>query len=54
MFIESVLTQRIKARDNRDGMVPSLLDHPCSFAPLSGDGVIFQDLIKIVKTVKTA
>ena len=54
MFIESILTERIKVGDDGDGMVLSLLDYPCSLAPLSGDGVVFQDLIKIVKTVKTS
>ena len=45
MFIESVLTERFKAGDHRDGMERSLLDHPGSLAPLSGEGIILQDLI---------
>ena len=53
MFIESVLTERFKVGDDRDGMPLSLLDHPLSLAPFSGDWIKLEDLIK-VGTVITA
>ena len=53
MFIESVLTERFKVVDHRDGMAGSLLDHPVSLAPFSGDWIKLEDLIK-VGTIKTA
>ena len=54
MFIESVLTERFKAGDDGDGMERSLLDHPGSLAPLSGEGIILQDLIVEGGIVATA
>ena len=53
MFIESVLTERFKVGDHRDRMAGSLLDHPVSLAPFSGDWIKLEDLIK-VGTVITA
>ena len=46
MFIESVLTERFKVGDHRDGMPGSLLDHPLSLAPFSSDWIKLEDLIK--------
>ena len=54
MFIESVLTERFKAGDDGDGMERSLLDHPGSLAPLSGEGIVLQDLIVVGVRVLTA
>ena len=54
MFIESVLTERFKVGDDRDGMVGSLLDHLCRLAPLSGEWIILQDLIVEGARVLTA
>ena len=54
MFIESVLTERFKVGDDRDGMPRSLLDHPVSLAPLSGEWIILQDLIVEGARVLTA
>ena len=53
MFIESVLTERFKVGDDRDGMGTCLLDHPVSLAPFSGEWIKLEDLIK-VGTVITA
>ena len=53
IFIESVLTERFKVGDHRDGMVSSLLDHPVSLAPFTGDWIKLEDLIK-VGTIITA
>ena len=47
MFIESVLTERFKAGDHRDGMVRPLLDHSGSLAPISGEWIKLQDLIVV-------
>ena len=44
MFIESVLTQRFKV-DHSYSMAGSLLDHPVSLAPFSGDWIKLEDLI---------
>ena len=46
MFIESVLTERFKVGDHRDGMEVSPLDHPVSLAPFSGEWIKLEDLIK--------
>ena len=54
MFIESVLTERFKVGDDRDGMVGSLLDHLCSLAPLSSEGIVLQDLIVVGVAFLTA
>ena len=48
MFIESVLTERFKVGDHRDGMPGSLLDHPLSLAPFSGDWIKLEDLITVI------
>ena len=45
MFIESVLTERFKVGDHRDRMAGSLLDHPVSLAPFSGEWIKLEDLI---------
>ena len=52
MFIESVLTERFKVGNHRDGMAGSLLDHPLSLAPFTGEWIKLEDLIK-VGTVRT-
>ena len=54
MFIESVLTQRFKVVDHRDGMAPPGPEHPVHQLPLSGEGFILQDLIVIAHKVTTA
>ena len=54
MFIESVLTQRFKAGDHRDGMVGPLLDHPGFLAPLLSEWIKLQDLIVGVGRIPTA
>ena len=53
MFIESVLTERFKVGDHTYSMVVSLLDHPVSLAPFTGEWIKLEDLIK-VGTVITA
>ena len=54
MFIESVLTQRSNVVDHRDSVVGPGLEHPVHQLPLSGEGLILQDLIKICTVIITA
>ena len=53
MYIESVLTERFKIGDHSYSMAGSLLDHPLSLAPFSGEWIKLEDLI-VVGTVRTA
>ena len=50
MFIESVLTERFKVADHRDGMQGSLLDNLVSLAPFSGEWIKLEDLIVVGAT----
>ena len=54
MFIESVLTQRFRVVDDRDGVVVPGLDHPVHQHPLSSEGVELKDVIKVIITTITA
>ena len=53
MFIESVLTERFRAGDHRDGMVRPLLDHPFNLAPLLSEWIKLQDLIVVGTAIIT-
>ena len=47
MFIESVLTERFNVVNNRDSVELPGLEHHVHQLPLSGEWIIFQDLIVV-------